>query len=53
MNWFIDFCALLKWFIIGGKKPVVVLNFMDMLVMKIFRTPGILEKSQTPEEIAS
>tara|TARA_B100001750_G_scaffold220225_1_gene207758 strand:- start:151 stop:447 length:297 start_codon:yes stop_codon:yes gene_type:complete len=26
MNWFIDFCALLKWFIIGGKKPVVVFN---------------------------
>ena len=26
MKWFIDFCALLKWFIIGGKKPVVVLN---------------------------
>ena len=26
MKWFIDFCALLKWFIIGGKKPDVVLN---------------------------
>ena len=26
MRWFIDFCALLKWFIIGGKKPDVVLN---------------------------
>ena len=26
MKWFIDLCALLKWFIIGGKKPDVVLN---------------------------
>ena len=26
MKWFIDFCALLKWFIIGGIKPNVVLN---------------------------
>ena len=26
MKWFIDFCALLKWLIIGGKKPDVVLN---------------------------
>ena len=26
MKWLIDFCALLKWFIIGGKKPNVVLN---------------------------
>ena len=26
MKWFIDFCALLKWFIIGGEKPDVVLN---------------------------
>ena len=26
MKWLIDFCALLKWFIIGGKKPDVVLN---------------------------
>ena len=26
MKWFIDFCSLLKWFIIGGKKPDVVLN---------------------------
>ena len=26
MKWFIDFCALLKWFIIGGIKPDVVLN---------------------------
>ena len=26
MKWFIDFCALFKWFIIGGKKPDVVLN---------------------------
>ena len=26
MKWFVDLCALLKWFIIGGKKPDVVLN---------------------------
>ena len=26
MKWLIDFCAWLKWFILGGKKPVVVLN---------------------------
>ena len=26
MIWFIDLCALLKWFIIGGEKPDVVLN---------------------------
>ena len=26
MKCFIDFCALLKWFIIGGIKPDVVLN---------------------------
>ena len=26
MKWFIDFCTLLKWFIIGGIKPDVVLN---------------------------
>ena len=26
MKWLIDFCALLKWFIIGGKRPDVVLN---------------------------
>ena len=26
MRWFIDLCALLKWFIIGGEKPDVVLN---------------------------
>ena len=26
MKWLIDLCALLKWFIIGGIKPDVVLN---------------------------
>ena len=26
MKWIIDFCAWFKWFILGGKKPVVVLN---------------------------
>ena len=26
MKWFIDFCAWLRWFIIGGKNLVVDLN---------------------------
>jgi len=26
MKWFVDFCVWLRWFILGGKKPVVVLN---------------------------
>ena len=26
MRWLIDFCAWIRWFILGGKKPVVELN---------------------------
>ena len=35
MKWLIDFCSWLRWFIIGGKKPIVELNKRQRLKRKL------------------